>query len=84
MKDIEIYEQELFDEKGNIQGKMAILRGGLNQENPIRFMDDAVRRYVGREMHSQYVEISMDNPWVRIVTSDSNRLKFKKFNSQKL
>ncbi len=84
MKDVDIYEQELFDAQGNVKGKMAILRGGLNQDNPVAYMNDAVHKYVGRKMHSQYIEISMDNPWVRIVVSDSNVLKFKKFTDQTL
>jgi len=84
MKDVEIYEQDLLDDEGNVKGKMAILRGGLNQDNPISFMNAAVHEYVGRSMHSQYVEISMDNPWVRVVISDSNKLKFKKFKKQRL
>lgn len=84
MKDVEIYEQDLYDSEGKVKGKMAILRGGLSHPNPISFMNNVVHEYVGRSMHSQFVEISMDNPWVRVVISDSNKLKFKKFKKQRL
>ncbi|KGO85276.1 hypothetical protein [Flavobacterium suncheonense] len=77
MKDVKIVEQLLKDEKGKITGKVAILLGGLNSDNPKEHMDTAVSKYVGNELHNQFVEIHLDNPWTRVIIRDINSIKFR-------
>lgn len=84
MKDVEIYQNNLTDKKGLIKGKLAILRGGLLEENPISYMDTAVSQYVGYQPHNQFIEIQMDNPWTRVIISGINELEFEKFINQRL
>lgn len=73
MDEVKIFEQ-LFTVGGRNVGKMAILVGGLNRPNPKQFMDEAVSRYVGNIGHNQYIEIHLDNPWTRVVTTGINEL----------
>ena len=73
MEEVQIFEQ-LFIINGSPVGKMAILVGGLNRPNPKVFMDEAVSRYVGNIGHNQYIEIHLDNPWTRVITTGINEL----------
>ena len=73
MDDVQIFEQ-LFNVDGRTVGKMAILVGGLNRPNPKEFMDGAVSQYVGNIGHNQYIEIHLDNPWTRVITTGINEL----------
>lgn len=82
-RDIEICEYDLSKD-GKKKGKIAILRGGLNASNPIAYMNDAVSQYVGRELHNEFVEIHMDNPWVRVIISNINGLEYDEFTDQRL
>ncbi len=76
MDGVQIFEQP-FKVDGRVVGKMAILVGGLNKPNPKEFMDDAVHLYVGSVGHNQYIEIHMDNPWTRVITTGINELPFR-------
>lgn len=76
MGEVQIFEQP-FIVDGNTVGKMAILVGGLNSPNPKEFMDNAVHKYVGNIGHNQYIEIHMDNPWTRVITTGINELPFR-------
>jgi hypothetical protein len=73
MEDVQIFEQPFIVE-GRTVGKMAILVGGLRSPNPKAHMDEAVSRYVGNIGHNQYIEIHLDNPWTRVITSGINDL----------
>ena len=73
MHGVQIFEQDLMD-GDKVVGKIAILVGGLGKANPKEFMDNAVHQYVGSYGHNQYVEIHLDNPWTRVVTSGINKL----------
>lgn len=84
MEGVKIFEQELKDKNGISQGKIAIMYGGLDNENPKEYMDTAVRQYTNGKPHSQYVDIHLDNPWFRIILSGVNNLNFEDFNKQKL
>lgn len=77
MKDVKIVEQLLKDKQGNITGKVAILLGGLNSDNPKEHMDSAVSKYVEHEPHNQFVEIHLDNPWTRVVIRGINNIEFR-------
>lgn len=78
MSKIEIFEQPLTKDNREV-GKVAILRGGLNTENPTALMDSAVSKYVGRTGYNEFVEIYLDNPWVRVVVIGINDLEYKPF-----
>ncbi|MDD2200069.1 MAG: hypothetical protein PHE08_10125 [Bacteroidales bacterium] len=73
MDDVQIFEQPFIID-GRTVGKMAILVGGLRSTNPKAHMDEAVSRYVGNIGHNQYIEIHLDNPWTRVITSGINDL----------
>ena len=79
MNGIEIFEQEIKN-----GSKVAILRGGLNTDNPTAIMNEAVSTYVGKNGYNEFVEIFLDNPWVRVVVSEINELDYKPFNNQRL
>lgn len=78
MSKVEIFKQPL--KKGDkVVGEVAILRGGLNTENPTGLMDTAVSQYVGSNGYNEFVEIYLDNPWVRVVVIGINELDYKPF-----
>lgn len=79
MKDVEIYETDLTDKKGNKVGTLAVLRGGLYQDNPVQYMDEAVSRYVKDKLHNQFIEHYLDNPWVRVIITGINELDYNPF-----
>ncbi|MDX9694160.1 MAG: hypothetical protein RBT49_00050 [Bacteroidales bacterium] len=83
MSKIEIFEQDLTKD-GKSVGKVVILRGGLNTDNPTPILNDAVSKYVGRKGYNEFVEIHLDNPWVRVVIGGINEIEFKPFEKQKL
>lgn len=84
MKDVEIFEQELIGKSKKKVGKVAILRGGLSSDRPISHMNEAVSKYVGQTGYNEFVEITLDNPYLRVVVSGINELEFKKFDKQSL
>ena len=73
MDGVQIFEQPFIID-GKTVGKMAILVGGLNKPNPKEYMDYAVHQYVGNVGHNQYIEIHLDNPWTRVITTGINEL----------
>jgi hypothetical protein len=83
MNKVEIFEQHLKQGDRNV-GKVAILRGGLGTDNPTGFMNDEVSKYVGQSGFNQFVEIHLDNPWVRVIISGINDLDYQIFENQKL
>lgn len=83
MNKVEIFEQELKNGDKTV-GKVAILRGGLNTDNPTAIMNDAVSTYVGTNGYNEFVEVFLDNPWVRVVVSGINELDYKEFTTQRL
>jgi hypothetical protein len=84
MEDIEIFEQLLKNDNKKIVGKIAIIRGGLNTDNPTALLNAAVSEYVQNTGYNEFVEIFLDNPWTRVVMSGINEIKFEKFQDQKL
>jgi hypothetical protein len=82
MNDVKLFDQHLKDDKGNIVGKVAILVGGINSDNPKEFMDNAVSEYVGREGHNQFVEIHLDNPWTRVLVKGINDIPLRQMTDQ--
>lgn len=81
---ISICEQDTHDDAGNVNGKITILAASPDIEKPKAIMDDAVLRYVGSSSYNEFIEIYLDNPWVRVIVKDINSLNFKPFTTQKL
>lgn len=73
---VQIFEQPI-EVNGKVLGKIAILVGGLNSEKPMSYMSDAVSKYVKEIPHNQFVEIRLDNPWTRIVTTALQNFPFR-------
>jgi hypothetical protein len=83
MEDVEIFEQ-LLKNNNQVVGKIAIIRGGLNTDNPTGLLNAAVSEYVETTGYNEFVEIFLDNPWIRVVMSGINEIDFKKFENQRL
>lgn len=73
--DVEIFEKELA------QGVfIAMLRGGFTAANPKLYMDNVVSEYVGQSMYNEFVEIFLDNPWIRVIIFGINNInQWRKF-----
>lgn len=56
---------------------VCIMRGGLMQDNPSDYMDNAVSLFVNHELHNEFIEKFLDNPWVRIIIFDFNNIYLK-------
>lgn len=63
-------------------GKIAVFMY-TGADDPVEKLDEAVANYVGHESHMQFVDVHMDNPWIRVITSDINQIKGKVFNPAK-
>lgn len=61
-------------------GVITILRGGLNK--PKSYMDNIVSEYVGDEIHNQFIEIFLDNPYVRVIVSGINDFDYDVFDTE--
>ena len=83
MEDVKIFEHEWTSSNAK-PNKLAILWGGMNQDNPTAYMNNAVSKYVQRTGYNQFVEIHMDNPWLRVIVKDINELPFENFTDQLL
>lgn len=53
---------------------VCIMRGGLIQDDPSDYMDNAVSAFVNHELHNEFIEKYLDNPWVRIIIFDFNNI----------
>lgn len=81
IKDVKIFEQAI-EANGEVLGKIAILVGGLNSENPTTVMNTAVSEYVKNTLHNQFLEIRLDNPWTRIVTTGMYNFPFRELTTE--
>ena len=59
--------------------KISIIRGGINK--PKSYMDKVVSDYTKGELHNQFVEIFLDNPYVRIIVSGINDFAYVTLNT---
>lgn len=84
MKNVRIFVQEIEDSSQKIVGKVAILRGEPNLKDPKIVMDQAVDIYVGNKPHNQFIEIFLDNPWVRVIVGGINEIDYENFDKQRL
>ena len=76
--EIQIFEQKLDGGKGTI----SILCGGFNANNPKLFMDEVVSQYVTGEMYNEFIEIFLDNPYVRVIITGINEIEFIEYNER--
>jgi len=83
MDKIEIFEKTLTKGEEAV-GKVAVLRGGLGTDNPTAIMNSAVSEYVNTKDYNEFIEIYLDNPWVRVIVSGINELEYKQFTDQRL
>ena len=72
MDEVEIFEQ-IIDKKSNC--KLAILRGGLNKENPFQFMNEVVVNYIGDQKCCLFIDIRMNDPWTRVIINENIKTK---------
>lgn len=56
---------------------VCIMRGGFKQADPTEYMDNAVSLFVGNELHNEFIEKFIDNPWDRIIIFGFNDISFK-------
>jgi hypothetical protein len=77
MGDITIQESKI-DLNFNRTGKIAILMY-TGDEDPVETLDRAVSIYVGNESYHEFIDINMDNPWVRVIISELNEMEQRKF-----
>lgn len=82
--DVETYETILFSNNQDESCKLAVLRGGLNSINPLSYMSEAVSEFSNRAEHHEFVEITLDNPWVRVLLFNEELIKFIPFQKQKI
>lgn len=81
MGQIKIEESEI-NLTHNRKGKVAILMHS-GDGDPVNELDWAVNQYVGNELHMQFVDINMDNPWVRVIISGINEMEQENFDPTK-
>lgn len=78
-KDVLIFEQNLNNKEGVLVGKMAIIIGGVGEGNPKAIVDNAVKEYVGAATFSQFIDMHLDNPWVRVIIKGINAVDYEIF-----
>lgn len=74
MSDVLIYEGYLGE--GENGTKFAIIRGGFHTDNPTKIINEAVAKYVGDTPHNQFVDITLCDPWTRLIIRDITKLDF--------
>lgn len=74
-QDIQIFEQLLDNGKGTL----SILCGGLGVSNPKAYMDSVVSNYVKGAMYNEFIEVFLDNPYVRVIITGINEVDFNKY-----
>jgi hypothetical protein len=63
-------------------GKIAVLIYA-GEGDPDVALESAVSSYVGNVGYNEFVDINMDNPWVRVVMSGMNEMTQEDFDPQK-
>ncbi len=73
MRQVKIQESTIQLEDGN-KGTVAVFVYE-GEANPMVELEKAVLKYVGNNDFNQFIDINMDNPWVRVVILHADRLK---------
>lgn len=76
--------ESYFEGEDGSKHKVAILVGGLGKESPKGFMDKIVKEYTDNAPHNEFIEIFLDNPYVRVIVDGINEIKFEEYNKQRL
>jgi len=71
---VKIFEQQLSE-----KCKFVILRGGIYENEPFTFMSEQTFKYVGDVPHIQFVDITLTDPWTRVIMNDMSDLPFENF-----
>ena len=64
---------------GDTNATLYVLSGGLGQKNPKGYMDGAVSEFLqrkGNPMYNEFIEIFLDNPFVRVIIVGINDLEY--------
>ena len=69
MNDIMYQEAKTPDNKG----KFAILIY-TGSGDPVKHLNEAVRRYADNEGYNEFIDANMDNPWVRVIIKGINEM----------
>lgn len=80
---IKIFEQHVKNDNAP-DGKIAIFRCRSTVDNPTSLINEAISVYVGDKGYNEFVEIHLDNPWIRIVVGGINYFEFVEFTDQTL
>lgn len=48
-------------------GKIAVFNF-IGSGDPVQHLNDAIVEYVGQKPYNEFIDMNMDNPWIRIVT----------------
>lgn len=81
IKDLTINESTFTNEDGSL-GKIAVfIYSGSSDPSPI--LKWAVNNYVEDEPYFELISSSLDNPWMRVVISNINKMKQESFNKDK-
>jgi len=73
---VKIFEQQLSK-----KCKFAILRGGIHSDKPFTFMSEQTLKYVGDTPHNQFVDMTLTDPWTRVIINDMSDLPFENFDA---
>jgi hypothetical protein len=73
MGKVKIQESQIDLTHGR-KGKVAVLIYS-GEEDPVSKLDLAVHQYVGTVGYNEFIDINMDNPWVRVILSGINEME---------
>ena len=74
MAEFEIFEQQLGE-----KSKLVIIRGGLYSDNPFQAMNEVVVKYCGDTPVCQFVDITLCDPWTRVIINGIGELPLQNF-----
>lgn len=55
------------------KGKVAVFIY-IGEDDPVTKLDWAVSEYVDHQEYNEFIDINMDNPWVRVILSGINEM----------
>jgi len=79
-----IFEQDLTNKYGDVKGKIAILCGGLESENPIHFMNETIRDYVKDNKFNDFIDRRLDNPWCHVLIFGLDNIDLEDYETYKI
>lgn len=69
MKDVKILSRELSGNKGTEVGEIIIFQAYTNSD-PVSMLDKAIEEYADGRPYKEFIDMNMDNPWMRIIILD--------------